>query len=129
MSEGWHRAVVTEVMTLTEVRIRYIDYGTERNIDLSNCRFLHKKFTSLAEQVFIQPVKDAFPIKIYFHSFAIGISNQAFRSEAVRSDEQVVAKGDRVLLRLRQGRQQGRGLSGATRISSTPPRPSSPTAR
>ncbi len=43
-NQGWHRALVTSVESLSEVSLFFVDYGSRGVVHLSNCRFLLEKY-------------------------------------------------------------------------------------
>ena len=49
-NQGYHRALVTEVVSSTVVKLFYVDYGTVENRKIKHCRFICKVFTSLPGQ-------------------------------------------------------------------------------
>lgn len=49
-NEGWHRAVVTEIVDLEHVEVFYVDYGTKCVVALKFCRYLHEDFALLPGQ-------------------------------------------------------------------------------
>lgn len=49
-SESWHRALVTSVLNLTQIKVVYVDYGSTAVVSLRHCRFLHRQFSLLPLQ-------------------------------------------------------------------------------
>lgn len=93
--EGWHRAKVIAVHG-NNVKVHFVDYGTQRDIDLFYLRYLHKKFCSLPAQGLRATLAAVRPIsnnpnnsKIQVAKWSTGAAQRFFNLVSVTNNEKL----------------------------------------